>query len=703
MGRPFNKKAQIHKPGDLLKAKSVQHRAGCTDREAKEAFKSFPLFTLFLRPLVLRRVMMPTKATASNYDFDQYGNLVPFPFDKILRYTKKDSTPFPFSEKAPQKWAFGVDPQKIQQVQARDQLLTSFGKTSLQERYLLPGENFQNLFARVAGAFGDNIAHAQRLYSYMSKLWFMPATPILSNGGTTRGLPISCFLNQVEDSLEGIMQNYTENLWLSAKGGGIGSYWGKVRSLGEPIGLCGETSGIIPFIKVTDAFSLAISQGSLRRGSAAVYLDIHHPEIEEFVDLRKPTGDFNRKALNLHHGILITDAFMEAVEKGETFTLKSPKTGEMIRTIEARTLWQKILETRLQTGEPYIIYIDNVNQQRPPLLKKLGLQIHMSNLCSEIFLPTGPDHLGHSRTAVCCLSSLNLEKWDEWHTESLFIEDVMRFLDNVLETYIQTAPAEMKQAVYSATRERSVGLGVMGLHGFFMQKGIPFGSVLAKGWNKKIFKHIKSHADQASYLLSLERGPCLDAAEEGMNTRFSHKLAIAPTASISIICGGTTAGIEPLPSNIYTHKTLSGSTTVKNPHLEKLLTQKGYNTPDIWLSILEHQGSVQHLSFLTDTEKEVFKTAFEIDQRWLIELAGDRTPFICQGQSLNLFLRPDIHKWDLMMLHRQAWTQGVKSLYYVRSYSKQRAQFLGQSKSAKTLDESEPSVITPYTDCLSCQ
>lgn len=643
-----------------------------------------------------------SQATASVYDFDQYGNLVPF--SKAARRQRKLSEPLQPYEKTSQKWTFGIDPKKIQQDPARDQLLTSFGKTSLKERYLLPQESFQDLFARVAAAFGDDIGHAQRLYNYMSQLWFMPATPILSNGGTTRGLPISCFLNQVEDSLEGIMQNYTENLWLSAKGGGIGSYWGNVRSLGEPIGLCGETSGIIPFIKVTDAFSLAISQGSLRRGSAAVYLDIHHPEIEEFIDLRKPTGDFNRKALNLHHGILITDAFMEAVEKGEAFELKSPKTGAVMRTIEARTLWQKILETRLQTGEPYIVYIDNVNKQRPALLKKLGLQVHMSNLCSEIFLPTGRDHHGLSRTAICCLSSLNLEKWDAWHTDSLFIEDVMRFLDNVLETYIQTAPPEMKQAVYAATRERSVGLGVMGLHGFCMHKGIPLGSLIAKSWNKKIFKHIRRHADHASYCLSLERGACLDAQEEGLNARFSHKLAVAPTASISIICGGTTAGIEPMPSNIYTHKTLSGSTTVKNPHLEKILAQKGEDTSETWLSILEHQGSVQHLSCLTAMEKEVFKTAFEVDQRWLIELAGDRTPFICQGQSLNLFLRPDIHKWDLMMLHRQAWKQGVKSLYYVRSYSKQRAQFLGHSSSQENPQDSAcPPTMTAYTDCLACQ
>lgn len=643
-----------------------------------------------------------SQATASVYDFDQYGNLVPF--SKAARRQKKLSKPLQPYEETSQKWTFGIDPKKIQQDPARDQLLTSFGKTSLKERYLLPQESFQDLFARVAAAFGDDIGHAQRLYNYMSQLWFMPATPILSNGGTTRGLPISCFLNQVEDSLEGIMQNYTENLWLSAKGGGIGSYWGNVRSLGEPIGLCGETSGIIPFIKVTDAFSLAISQGSLRRGSAAVYLDIHHPEIEEFIDLRKPTGDFNRKALNLHHGILITDAFMEAVENGAAFELKSPKTGAVMRTTEARTLWQKILETRLQTGEPYIVYIDNVNKQRPALLKKLGLQVHMSNLCSEIFLPTGRDHHGLSRTAVCCLSSLNLEKWDAWHTDSLFIEDVMRFLDNVLEGYIQTAPAEMKQAVYAATRERSVGLGVMGLHGFYMHKGMPLGSLVAKSWNKKIFKHIRRHVDQASYGLSLERGACLDAQEEGLNARFSHKLAVAPTASISIICGGTTAGIEPMPSNIYTHKTLSGSTTVKNPHLEKILAQKGEDTSETWLSILEHQGSVQHLSCLTAMEKEVFKTAFELDQRWLIELAGDRTPFICQGQSLNLFLRPDIHKWDLMMLHRQAWKQGVKSLYYVRSYSKQRAQFLGHSSSQENPQDSVcPPTMTAYTDCLACQ
>lgn len=594
-----------------------------------------------------------------------------------------------------------IDPKNVQRDYSRDQLLTEFGKQSLKERYLLEGETFQDLFARVSAAFADDDEHAQRLYNYISNLWFMPATPVLANGGTKRGLPISCFLNEVEDSLESIEENYTENLWLAAKGGGIGSYWGNVRSIGEKTGLCGQTSGIIPFIKVMDSLSLAISQGSLRRGSAAVYLDVHHPEIEEFLEIRKPSGDFNRKALNLHHGLLITDEFMEAVESGSYFSLKSPKTGRELKKIDARSLWQKILETRLQTGEPYIIFKDNVNKRRSDILKKLNLTIKMSNLCSEIFLPTGKDHLQKTRTAVCCLSSVNLEKWGEWSKNEYFIEDIMRFLDNVLDTFIVNAPQTMKNAVYAAIRERSVGLGVMGFHSFLMKNNIPFGSLLAKTWNKKMFQYLRTEADKASVQLAREKGSCEDAKELGIEERFLHKMAIAPTASISIICGGTSAGIEPVPSNIYTHKTLSGSTTIKNPYLQDLLSLKKKNTLKTWQSILQHQGSVQHLDFLSDDEKDVFKTSFEIDQRWLIDHAADRTPYICQGQSLNLFIAPDINKWDLMMLHRMAWKKGVKSLYYVRSYSKQRAQFLGNDvQKQKTSQDLE---FKDYDECLSCQ
>jgi ribonucleoside-diphosphate reductase alpha chain len=440
---------------------------------------------------------------------------------------------------------------------SRDARLTDFGKDTLDDRYLLPGEKYQDLFARVADAYADDQEHAQRLYDYISKLWFMPATPVLSNGGTGRGLPISCYLNSVDDSLEGIVATWNENVWLASRGGGIGTYWGQVRGIGESVGLNGKTSGIIPFVRVMDSLTLAISQGSLRRGSAACYLDISHPEIEEFLEIRKPSGDFNRKALNLHHGVLLTDEFMEAVRDGAEFALKSPKDGSVRGKVDARSLFQKLVETRLATGEPYIVFNDTVNRMMPKHHRDLGLKVSTSNLCSEITLPTGRDHLGNDRTAVCCLSSLNLETWDEWNGDKRFIEDVLRFLDNVLQDYIDRAPSEMARAKYSAMRERSVGMGVMGFHSFLQMKGIAFESAMAKAWNLKMFKHIAAKADEASLLLAQERGPCPDAADMGVMQRFSCKMAIAPTASISIICGGTSACIEPIPANIYTHKTLS--------------------------------------------------------------------------------------------------------------------------------------------------
>jgi ribonucleoside-diphosphate reductase alpha chain len=589
--------------------------------------------------------------------------------------------------------------------ESRDALLTDFGKDTLTDRYLLPGENYQDLFARVADAYADDQEHAQRLYDYISKLWFMPATPVLSNGGTGRGLPISCYLNSVDDSLEGIVGTWNENVWLASKGGGIGTYWGNVRGIGEPVGLNGKTSGIIPFVRVMDSLTLAISQGSLRRGSAACYLDVSHPEIEEFLEIRKPSGDFNRKALNLHHGVLVTDAFMEAVRAGSEWHLRSPKDGSIRATIDARSLFQKLVETRLATGEPYIVFSDTVNRTMPKHHRELGLKVSTSNLCSEITLPTGRDHLGNDRTAVCCLSSLNLETWDEWQGDKAFIEDVMRFLDNVLQDYIDRAPDEMARAKYSASRERSVGLGVMGFHSFLQMKGIGFESPMAKVHNLRMFKHISAAANEASMVLAQERGPCPDAAEVGAMERFSCKMAIAPTASISIICGGTSACIEPIPANIYTHKTLSGSFVVKNPYLEKLLQAKSKDSTNVWNSILEKGGSVQHLDFLTAEEKATFKTSFEIDQRWLLEFAADRAPFIDQAQSLNLFIPADVDKWDLMMLHFQAWEKGIKSLYYLRSKSVQRAGFAGGVEADNT---AEPPVMelaapTDYEECLACQ
>lgn len=600
-----------------------------------------------------------------------------------------------------------VDPRPfpVEVDHARDALLTEFGKETLKDRYLLPGEGFQDLFVRVASAYADDAAHAQRLYDYISKLWFMPATPVLSNGGTGRGLPISCYLNSVPDSLEGIVATWNENVWLASRGGGIGTYWGNVRGIGEPVGLNGKTSGIIPFVRVMDSLTLAISQGSLRRGSAACYLDISHPEIEEFLEIRKTSGDFNRKALNLHHGVLIPDAFMEAVRDGSEWNLLSPKDGSVRATVNARALFQKLVEVRLATGEPYLVFSDHVNDAMPRHHKELGLKVSTSNLCSEITLPTGVDHLGNDRTAVCCLSSLNLETWDEWSKDKRFIEDVMRFLDNVLTDYIERAPDEMARARYSAMRERSVGLGVMGFHSFLQARAIPFEGAMAKTWNNRIFKHIKAQVDEASMQLAVERGPCPDAADVGVMERFSCKMAIAPTASISIICGGTSACIEPIPANIYTHKTLSGSFVVRNPYLEKLLVEKSKNSDAVWNSILEKGGSVQHLDFLSQEEKDVYKTSFEIDQRWVLELAGDRAPYIDQAQSLNLFIPADVEKWDLLMLHFRAWELGIKSLYYLRSKSVQRAGFAGGVEADNTLEKPkfELGESTDYDECLACQ
>lgn len=584
-----------------------------------------------------------------------------------------------------------------------DDLLTDFGKKTLRNRYLLAGESYQDLFVRVATAYADDQDHAERLYSYMARQWFMPATPVLANGGAGRGLPISCFLNESEDSLQGIVDLWVENVWMASKGGGIGSYWGNLRSIGEKIRGCGETSGIVPFIKVMDAMTLAISQGDLRRGSGAVYLPVWHPEIEEFVELRKPSGgDHNRKTLNLHHGVVITDEFMRAVEADAMFSLKSPKDGHVVGQVSARTLWSRILAARVETGEPYVLYIDTVNRAIPKERLELGLAVKTSNLCSEIMLPTGRDRWGQNRTAVCCLSSLNLERFKDWEGDDQLIEDCLRFLDNVMDDFINRAPDGMSRAAYSAMRERSVGLGVMGFHSFLQAQGVPFESAVAKSWNKRIFKHIRDKADTASLILGEERGPCPDQKACGRRERFSNKLAIAPTASISIICGGTSPGIEPIVSNAYTHKTLNGSFRVRNKHLERVLESKGKNSPGVWASISRHEGSVQHLDFLNAREKAVFKTAFELDQRCLIDLAADRQPFVCQGQSLNIFVPSDVHKRDLHLIHWLAWERGVKSLYYCRSKTIQRSENHNSSMRTKKPDE-EAALPLNYEECLSCQ
>lgn len=604
---------------------------------------------------------------------------------------------------------------KISVNHKKDDRLTVFGKAVLKDRYLMPGEEPQDLFARVASHYADDQDHADRLYHYIANLWFMPATPILSNGGTERGLPISCFLNESSDSLYGIVDLWNENVWLASRGGGIGSYWGNLRSIGETVRGNGKTSGIIPFIKVMDSQTLAISQGSLRRGSAAVYLPINHPEIEEFIDVRRPNGgDPNRRSLNLHHGIAITDDFMKAVEKDAMWDLKSPHSGKVIDQVKARALWVKLITTRVETGEPYILFIDAVNKAIPEHHKKLGLKVKTSNLCSEITLATGIDHLGKDRTAVCCLSSLNIEYYDEWKDHPQIIEDVMRFLDNVLQDFIDNAPDSMAKAKYSAARERSVGLGVMGFHSFLQSKNVPIESAMAKVWNKKIFQNIKVQVDSASKKLADERGACPDAAEVGISERFSNKMAIAPTASISIIAGNSSPGIEPFAANSFTQKTLTGSFNVRNKNLVKLLESKGKNTDDIWSSITTNEGSVQHLDFLDEHEKLVFKTAQEIDQRWIIDLAAERGEYICQAQSLNVFLPGNVSKKYLNEIHFRAWQKGVKSLYYCRSTSMQRADKVSHKTEENLIDFNQKNSQieegeelkgdeNKYEECLACQ
>ena len=593
---------------------------------------------------------------------------------------------------------------------SKDDNLTDFGKATLSDRYLGQNESYQDLFARVASTYADDNLHAQRVYNYISDLWFMPSTPILSNGGTERGLPISCFLNEAADSLSGILDLWSENVWLAAKGGGIGSYWGNLRSIGEKIGRVGKTSGIIPFIKVMDSLTKAISQGSLRRGSAACYLPIDHPEIEEFIEMRRPTGgDPNRKTLNLHHGVLVSDAFMRAVETDDQWPLKSPADGSVQSTISARNLWIRLLTARVETGEPYIIFIDTVNRLIPQHHKLAGLNVKTSNLCSEITLPTGTDKDGQERTAVCCLSSLNLEKYEDWKDDPKFVEDIMRFLDNVLTDFIEKAPENFKDAKYSATRERSVGLGVMGLHSFFQKKLIPLESAVSKSWNKKIFKSINEKVNEASKVLAEERGACPDAAEFGFKERFSNKTAIAPTASISIICGGASPGVEPFAANSYTHKTLSGSYNVRNKYLKEVLKKYKKDNEEIWSSITTNEGSVSHLEFLTNYEKDIFKTAFELDQKWIVDLGADRTADVSQAQSINIFLPADVHKKELHQIHFQAWKKGLKSLYYCRSKSIQRAENINSmsntdvTKNVYDKEKNDKKNEDNYEECLSCQ
>ena len=562
---------------------------------------------------------------------------------------------------------------------SRDELLTDSGKTILKDRYLLPTEaSPQDGFARAAKTFADDQAHAQRLYDYASKLWFMFSTPVLSNGGTTRGLPISCFLNYVDDSREGLADHYTENIWLSSMGGGIGGYWGNVRSQGMATSIGNKTTGVIPFMHVVDSQMTAFHQGATRRGSYASYMDVSHPEIVEFIEMRKPTGgDIHRKNLNLHHGINVTDAFMEAVQKGEAWNLIDPHTKQGIKTIDARTLWIKILETRIATGEPYISFIDTVNAALPESQKKLGLKFNHSNLCSEITLPTAKD-----RTAVCCLSSVNLEYFDEWKDNKLFIEDLVRMLDNVLEHFITSAPSYMWRAVNSARCERAIGLGTMGLHSYFQKREVAMDGEKSKDINDFIFKHIHNEAQAANEKLGAERGSPADM--EGTGLRHSHVIAIAPNASSSVICGGTSPSIEPLRANAFSQKTLSGTFLMKNKYLERVLLKHDRNNKEVWKSIVTNGGSVQHLDFLSDEEKAVFKTAIEMNQRHLVDLAADRQQYICQSQSLNLFLPPDVDTKTLHGIHLRAWKGKVKTLYYMRSQALKKVENLS-SKIERTI------------------
>jgi len=578
----------------------------------------------------------------------------------------------------------------------RDNLLTDFGKTTLKDRYLLPEETSpQDGFMRAAKAFSDNDEMAERIYNYASKLWFMYSTPILSNGGSTRGMPISCFLNYVGDSRDGLTGHYTENAWLASIGGGIGGYWGHVRSDGVSTSGGSQSSGSIPFLHVVDSEILAFSQGKTRRGSYAAYMDMSHPEIIEFLEMRKPSGgDIHRKCLNLHHGINISNDFMELIEKciaeptyDDSWNLIDPHTKEIVRTVSARELWQKLLETRVATGEPYVSFIDTINEALPETQKKLGLRVHHSNLCTEITLPTN-----ENRTAVCCLSSVNLEKYDEWQKEPLFIPDLVRFLDNALSFFIENAPENVFRAKFSAANERSIGLGAMGFHAYLQSKGIPFESALAKAMNLKIFRKIKEQAVEESKSLAIKRGEAPDM--EGTGMRNAHLLAIAPNASSSIICGTTSPSIEPFRANAYVQKTMSGSFLVKNKYLEKLLTKKGLNTDAVWQSIVAQRGSVLHLDELSDYEKDTFKTAIEINQQWVIEHAADRQQYICQAQSINVFVPADVNIKELHDIHMLAWKKKIKTLYYCRSEAIKRAELLSK-KVERT--------IIPEADCLACE
>ena len=582
----------------------------------------------------------------------------------------------------------------------RDKLFDELGIKRLQESYMREDESSpQQRFAFVSKAFGTDQQHAQRLYEYSSKHWLSYSTPILSFGRSKRGMPISCFLNYIEDTAEGLVDNLSETNWLSMLGGGVGIGFG-IRAADD------KSTGVLPHLKIYDASSLAYRQGRTRRGSYAAYLDISHPDIIPFLEMRKPTGDPNQRCLNLHHGVNINDEFMSIIEKcmldpeaDDSWTLKDPHSGEVREVVSAKHLWQMILEIRMHTGEPYIHFIDTSNKELPYWLKDKGLKVHQSNLCSEIILPTNEE-----RTAVCCLSSLNLENYDEWKDNSLFLKDVAEMLDNVLNYFIANAPNDIARAKYSAERERSIGIGALGFHAYLQRNGIPFEGVMAKVANNRIFKNIREKLNVANLELGKERGEAPDAIGTGF--RFSHLMAIAPNASSSIIMGNTSPSIEPYRANAYRQDTLSGSFLNKNRWLDKILKEKlqdenEYN--DVWSSIIANDGSVQHLDILDEVEKDVFKTSMEIDQRWVIDLASDRQQYIDQAQSLNLFFRPDAHIKYIHAIHFMAWKKGLKTLYYCRSEKIGKADKVSKRIEREVIKELDMTQIAQGNDCIACE
>lgn len=577
---------------------------------------------------------------------------------------------------------------------SRDALLTEVGRVTLEERYCQPGEGPQDVFARASRAFsGGDEALAQRLHDYSSQLWFSYATPLISNGGTERGLPISCFLNYVDDSIAGLAANFTENAYLSTNGGGIGTYWGRVRSVGEVTSKGVETPGLMQFMHVMDAQMLAYHQGSTRRGAGAAYIDISHPEVVAFINMRTLGGDEHTINENLHHGLCISDAFMEAVRAGRSWDLVDPNSGRVRDTVDARQLWSSILLKRVQKGEPYLFFTDTANRALPDPLKALGLRVNQSNLCTEITLPTNPD-----RTAVCCLSSVNMAKWREWGpVAGQFINDLVTMLDNVLEVFIEQAPPEMWRAVASARSERSIGLGTLGWASLLQQEGLCYEDEEALQLNRELYSQIKAHAADASRRLAAERGEAPDMVGTGM--RHSHLMAVAPNATSSLICGCVSPSVEPFAGNAFAQKTLSGTHEVRNPALIALLDELGHNTQEVWSSIVVAKGSVQHLDFLTPRQKMIFRTHEEHDQMALLRQAWERQPYICQAQSINLSVPPNVSAKELNRLHFTAWERGLKSLYYLRSSSVKRTEAVNTI--VETRARHEPPV--GGSDCVACE